>query len=366
MPSSSDWPNLPLPETPNFHLRLTPEDPSASARRAAAALPPGGILYYALGGGLGHLTRGLALARHLARRGGPPLAILTNCGIRLPEAATVLQLPTHPEPQAAELSALVRELVLALRPAVLAVDAFPAGILGELPPVLSELPCRKAAILRRLQPEWIERWRLPHLLGEAYDAAALVEPGADFGGLPASLRRIDARPVLIRDADELLPDHLAREKWAATGARRMVCAVSTGTRPGDQGLLGTARKAALAAFPDAEVCFATPFPGGMPAGDYVNHYPLMEWLAGVDLVIGPCGYHLCHETAAVGVPAIFIPQRRLYDDQWARAAGRAVARSPQELQATIGELLHDTAPRPTPVYENGAAEVACLLAELAT
>ena len=42
------------------------------------------------------------------------------------------------------------------------------------------------------------------------------------------------------------------------------------------------------------------FPGGMPAGDYLFHYPLMEWLPGVDLVIGPCGYHLCHETAALG------------------------------------------------------------------
>ena len=91
----------------------------------------------------------------------------------------------------------------------------------------------------------------------------------------------------------------------------------------------------------------------------------MEWLAGADLVIGACGYNLCHEAAALGVPALFVPQPRLYDDQFARAADRRVARSPEEMEEQIGDALAGLrAPRPAPAFANGAEAVARLLAEI--
>ena len=353
-----------------FRLLVDARQPRESARAAAAAVPAGGVLYYALGGGLGHLTRALAIGRHFRRRTADPFLILTNCAetARIHEPADLLQLTPAPEADAPALGELVRELVAAVRPAVLAVDAFPAGILGELAPVLPSLPTRRVAVLRRLQSRWVERWGLADLLPSAYDAVALVEPGAALPGAAPGLRCVETPPVLVRDADELLSPSEVRHRLGHPGDGPLVGAVVTGARPADQGLLGVARRATLAVAPEAAVRFLTPHPGGMPAGEYAFHFPLLEWLPALDLVIGPAGYNLCHETAALGTPVVFVPQPRLYDDQWARVEGRPVARSPQELEQRIRELLPAmgiTAERPRPAYPNGAADVAALLAEIA-
>lgn len=342
---------------------MDPGAPRESARRAGEAFLPGGVLYYGLGGGLGHLTRGLAIARQFRRLARGPFTLLTNCGAPVPDPADLLLLSGPPDPEPERLADLVRELVRALRPRVLAVDAFPAGLLGELPDVLPSLPCSRVAVVRRLQARWIAEWRLAELLPSVYNTVAWVEPGAVIPGLPPSLRAVETPPVLVRDAAELLPRDQARERWGHSGPAPLACAVVTSPRPADQGLLGVASKAVRNAVPDAAVTFATPYPGGLPAGDYRFHYPLLEWLPGVDLVIGPCGYNLCHETAALGVPAVFIPQPRRYDDQFARSEGRPVARSPEELERLAKELLsRPHAPAGPPGYGNGAVMVARLLA----
>lgn len=350
-----------------FRLTVSAAEPVDAARRAAAALPSGGVLYYALGGGLGHLTRGLAIHRHLTRLSPLPFVLLTNCRVPVPEPAATLHLQEETS-DPGSLGRLVAELIAALRPAVFAVDAFPAGILGELPPLLPGLGCRRVAILRLLQDTWMERWNLPSLLTQAYDAAAVVEPGALPAGTARGWERrrlIETAPVLIRDAAELLNRSEARRRFGIEGNKPLVCASVTGARPADQGILGVGKKAVANARPEAAVRFLTPFPGGMPAGEYRFHFPLLEWMAGVDLLIGPCGYNLCHEAAAAGVPTIFVPQSRRYDDQFRRAQGRIVARSSEELEQHVRAILDRVTDRSAPHYENGAGPVAELLADLA-
>jgi hypothetical protein len=356
-------------------LVVTAADPVGSARRAAEAIQRGGVLYYALGGGLGHLTRGLAIARRFEQVSSLPFAVLTNCRAAIRSATPVLRLEDAANPEADALSGLLQALVEALQPTVLAVDAFPAGILGELPAMLLRCACRKVAILRRLQGRWAQRWNLPRVLGECYDATALVEPGSRITAHPAQLRTIETAPVLICDAGELLPPAEARRRLA--GPLRpgedvdapLVCAVATGTKPFDLGLLQAARRAVRAVSARAALRFVTPFPGSTEPRETVSHFPLMELFAGIELVIGAAGYNLYHETGATRTPAILVPQSRRYDDQFARAAtdpSRPVAHSLAELMSYVRAVLVDVPrEREIPAYANGAEQVARLIAELA-
>lgn len=321
-------------------------------------------MYYALGGGLGHLTRALGIARQFRKRRPEPFVILTNCRVPLAEPGIFLHLEANPEPAPEALGELVQCLVRALQSAVLAVDAFPAGILGELPPVLPGLPCRRATLVRRLQERWVRQWALPDLL-PLYDTLIEAEPGFTLPEVPSTVRRVQVPPILVRDAGELLCREAARAAWGHAGAGPLICSVVTGTRPADQGLLGVCRRVAARLGVAEGLRLVTPYPGGEPAGEYRFHFPLLEWLPGADLVIGPCGYNLCYETAALGLPAVFVPQPRLYDDQFARAAPRRLARSPEELEQQVREVLEAGSRGPAAnTFENGAGAAAQALGDL--
>ncbi len=68
-------------------------------------------------------------------------------------------------------------------------------------------------------------------------------------------------------------------------------------------------------------------------------FPLARWLSAADVIVAAGGYHAFHEVRASGVPAVFLPQSRRYDDQEARVRGECVARTPEELEARVREAL---------------------------
>jgi hypothetical protein len=95
------------------------------------------ILCYALGGGLGHLTRMRALLHTLGEGvGGEPVNALVSSPLALDPRAlggwAALLAPAEMSHVPAALGAWVAAAVLRLRPRVIYVDAFPGGILGEL------------------------------------------------------------------------------------------------------------------------------------------------------------------------------------------------------------------------------------------
>lgn len=331
-----------------FTLTVTTQDPVESARRASEAIPAAGVFYYALGGGLGHLTRGLALARQWSRLRTEPFVLFASSPISVAEPATLLRLEDRTPPPE-RLRRLVRELAAALKPALFAVDAFPAGILGELPELLPELSCPTAAVVRRLQSRWVEAWDLPQLLPR-YTTVVAAEAGLNFLSDRAS------PPILIRRREEVLSRAEARGAFGAAEDIPLILTVTTGLTPADQGLQGLSVK--IARRLGAELRLVSPHPPGPLPAPYVNHFPLAEWLPAADLVIAPCGYNLFHETRALGIPAVWVPQPRLYDDQFARAKGFAVAHSPEELDRLADASLRGELPKPTPVRATGGATAA--------
>lgn len=363
------------------HVLTIPTMPSADLPRS-----PGGILCYAFGSGLGHLTRALALARRLERLTGAPFEILWHSpfpddprpttetpasrGPVFPDGAPAVRFTPFQAASPAELAAQLLAHLRAAPPTLLVVDAFPCGILGELPGVLARVCCPRVLLARRLQPRWLTRWAACAAQSEPWDLVLQVEPCApDF----ATRRAEQVGPVLIRDRTELLPRPEARRRLGIAGAEPVVCIVSGGGSDRSDDLLRLTQTALQRTRVRARLIItARATPGRL----FPPSWPLMEWLPGLDLVIGEAGYHLAHETAVTGTPALFLPARRRYDDPNGRAGSRLV-RSPDEFEARIRAILEPgggvhgagtgsggSAFPPVTQDDGGAALAAQLVAEL--
>lgn len=92
------------------------------------------VLYYAMGGGLGHLTRAVAFLHTLSL--GAESAIVTSSSWaddpRLIGALRTIHPPASLEDDRAGLADWMRSTIETERPERLVVDSFPAGLLGEL------------------------------------------------------------------------------------------------------------------------------------------------------------------------------------------------------------------------------------------
>jgi hypothetical protein len=229
---------------------------------------------------------------------------------------------------------------------LLVVDAFPAGILGELAELLgpdrSMLAPLRATVVRRLQSRWVQRWNLTRVLG-SYDQVLVVDEGVSWCSSERP-NSVVAPPVTIREPSELRSRQHARRRLGLHDDRPIACLV-----PDDNPdrLLGEGACLALEQVcPDVRVFAASlrsdpPDPAAGVAR--LAHFPLMELLPAFDLVLGPAGYNLTYETLAAKTPSILVPRPRLYDDQAGRCLGRPFARSISELAAWLEGWKRDSA-----------------------
>lgn len=341
----------------------------AQATKATSKALKGGILCYALGGGLGHLTRSLALGRQLQRRGLGLVAVLTNspqAGLCAREGLEARRLPRRDGTSPQALAAWVQQVVARQSPRLLIVDTFPRGLLGELPGLLAHRPCPAVLVLRRLREDYVRRYDLPSFVRTHYDRVLLVEEGLEEWRLQLGPWAQEIPPILIRSAEELLPPEEARKRLHCPGNRPVVLGVGAGNPTQVQRFLALLLKAWRHSGQKADLRLATagPLRPGPWTPLLIHYYPLFELFRGISLVIGACGYHLFHETRAAGVPALFLPQNRLYDDQFARAAQAQVAHHPQQLEHFLHQDLSPPMDRARPAFINGAEVAAEAIAQL--
>jgi len=307
------------------------------------------ILYYAPGGGLGHATRAAAILRHVRRLGGQSMLafITTPHALPLEHEGIPYHCPADPAPES--LRSEAEALIESCKPRVLVVDTFPFGITGELADILPALDCRKVLVARRLQARWVGWGRLAW---KHFDRVLLAEA---WGEADNAARLCS--PILLRDAEELWPCERAKAALGVGAEEPVVLGVSSDEPDWTHVFFNLLRKIWQRLRPSARLRLASPH---LPAGDplCMDHYPLLEIFNGVDLVIGPCGYNLFHEARACGVPAIFLPQPRRYDDQYARAHGQPSAATPEGLEARLREMMPSCARREAAVYVNGAEAAA--------
>ena len=302
-----------------------------ATRKRAETNPP--LIYYAPGGGLGHLTRGIAILRQWKRRTGCPALLLSysrSAPLARKEGIGVRQIAG---PDAGTLKRILDRA----GPRALVVDTFPRGIMGEMADLVPSLSIPTILIQRYLNPAYLRQFNVTAFVGRFY---RLVVRLAD--ALPPqtlSQQTVDVPPVTIREAHEL-PPVTARAGWLF---------VDWGE--GSEPFIQAAQEAAARQGKTLRVA--------RPA----ESYPAVDHMASHELVMGGGGYNLYQEAALTGTPAIFVPGRRMYDDQFARTAGAVQARTP----AALGALLQGFPPEPLPSHsgEGAAAAVAVIQALLA-
>ena len=284
------------------------------------------VVSYAINGrGLGHLTRQLAILRQvkqicalldlrvetwvitsseadtLARREGIP-------ALKMPSKAMLRDAGIEPTRYLAIARGWVLNCVSGLAPDLLLVDTFPAGSFGELVSVL-EIVKRRVLVARRVRDEFKADPAYSALLPLFQD---VITP--DDGG---------TGPILLRSRHELTARDAARAALGIPqGARSVYGSVGGG---GDKaapstlprmvrGLTGTGWHVVVGAGP----LYSGPELRG--AGiTWLSRYAPVELFAGLDAAVSAAGYNSFHELMHAGVPAVFLPQPRIADDQTERA-----------------------------------------------
>lgn len=318
-------------------------------------------LLYALGGGLGHLTRAVALGR-AARRSGHTVDVVTNSPFAsaLPLEAELGE--GHVHRLGAELDKhAVREaiewLLDSMRPEVLVVDTFPRGLGGELAPLLPGVKARKVLVHRDLHPDYVERFGLARFV-EAFDR--LIVPGepAPFAHHPLA---VSTPPWLVLDAGELLDVPAARRKLGVpeeAEAAPVVAVVACGRPEEVLEYTRLAETLQRGLGPSALVRLLAP---EAPP----RLWPAFAVMRGIDVLVGAGGYNTVQEARATGTPLVAIARPRLYDRQALRLRSSERIASLDEALERVRCLLPSGArrERPTPAFVNGAHEAVRLIEE---
>lgn len=299
---------------------------------------------------MGHVSRAAAILRRMRRH---DMLVVTNAENLLPLEQNGLPYIHITERHPDRFRECVHELLPAHAPQVLVVDALPHGVVGELTELLPELMCRKALVYRHLRDRFREE-----LHSTAFDHFLCVE------GLPieSAQPQMICEPVLIRDADELLPRAAARLAFDVHDDAPVVVGVACGDAQRDAALFGLLQKIWRRRMPEAHLRLASMNPGD----GVLCLYPLLEWFNGIDLLVGGGGYNLFHEARVCGLPAIFLPRDRRYDDQHWRVRESKTVDSPERLESALLATLPRLTPRKPAAYENGAVRAAECISRLLT
>ena len=301
-------------------------------------------LIYAFGGGWGHLTRAVALAR-VAQR-DRPVRILTNS----PYAACITD-PVDIVPCSDAAHAIAES-----RPECLIVDTFPRGLGGELAGVLGTVDAPTVLVHRDLNPRYVAAKSLREFVAAHYDLVLVPGrgEGSQFGDLPMA---VETPPWLVRSADEL---RIAPREESCI----LVCAAG---KPDELDWYGAVVRALLDARARVR-CVAALRPSQCPEECWIRHWPAMELFGCASVVIGGAGYNTVAECLAWGVPLVARAWTRKYDRQErraGRAAGRvALVRDPAEAARAAMQLTQRRPPR-APLYVNGVTEAVRLIYRLA-
>ena len=341
------------------------------------AVQPIRVVNYAVNGlGLGHLTRLIAINRQLRRLARllgerTEITFVTSSegdGLAFQHGFASFHIPSKTAAATCDLDPrryrkLARQWLwnaLSLcSPDLLIVDTFPGGSFGELYDVL-DLGQRNAFVYREVRETAASTAAFQSALNQ-YDLLVLPrEFGENRSPVPATMRdrTTYTEQILIRSSQEVHTRARAREILGLDPHRAAVY-VSTGGG-GDvasEAVLSVVVEAARS-LPDLQFVVGAGllYRGEEPAAPNVNwtRRPLMlELFCAFDAAFTSGGFNSVWELMHCGIPAVFAPQPRAFDDQEKRvercvSAGAGVALdelTPRSVAAAIqlilGQPVHD-------------------------
>lgn len=283
------------------------------------------ILYYAMGGGLGHLTRARAVAHTLGIR--DRMAILTASPSardrRVRGDAEIVEVPPDLSTDPPAYRAWLRGVFDRLSPGEIYLDSFPAGILGELENFMlpGGVPVHHVARLLRW-PEYRKRLGdQPLTLARSYVVEPLAPEHEAF--LHAHSREIV--PLALEDPPAVPGDEsLGRLQHLVRDGRPLWLVVHAGPPDEIRELVTYAEELRRAEGAPARIVLASPRrPDGFASGlTHLDLYPASLAFALADCIVTACGFNAMRQTESYRERHRFLPFPRRLDDQFARAARR--------------------------------------------
>jgi hypothetical protein len=250
------------------------------------------IVCYAQGGGLGHLTRVRAYL-HTVHADAPATILSTS-----PFTADPRILGPHRLLPAAALPDL--------RPSVLVVDAFPAGLGGELRASSVPPGARTVHLARLLRWDAYRRVLPPDPI--RFDEVRTLEPLSDDHAAFLG----PGEPLVLRDPPASAAD-VPDGSWLI---------VHSGPAEEINDLIGYARDCASAEGHRPRLVLVAPHrPPGLPSGvAHVGPYPAWPLFARAARIISAAGFNIVRQMAPWREKHLMLPFPRRWDDQFARAA----------------------------------------------
>jgi len=305
------------------------------------------VAYAVNGSGVGHLTRLHGIARWIRRYAAAAgaraeVSFLTSCeadSILFADKFPSFKLPSKTVINDAGFDKLaylglakqwVWHSLALLRPDLLIVDTFPRGAYGELLGAL-DLVRKRAFVYRPTKASFAARADFQAML-PLYDLVVVPDTRDDANiQAPSSVqgRLRFVGPVVSRERCELMPRGAARAELGVEGERLAVLvSAGGGGDPGVDDHLATVHRA-LGDDDSIHLVFAagplhrgTPIRG--PRVTWIEGPGLAERMLAFDVAICAAGYNTFHEVMLAGIPALFVPQEKIADEQDQRAE-RAVA-----------------------------------------
>lgn len=278
------------------------------------------IAYFTAGTvGAGHLVRGLAIGRGLARAGfagayrmfGPRLPFPLAAAEERYEAVSIQTDPALRQRHLAPASELAERL-RAFRPDLLLADLFWVPLYWVLP----ALDCPAWLLLRLCPPVWLQGPQgMPFDPGR-FDRIVGIEPV----DLPVLDDVVD--PIVIANPEDCRPPEALRERLGVEEDARLTVVLHAGERGETERLIAAAAGETVTLF--------DLFAPGAP-------FPAAEWLGGADRIITGAGYNAYWEARWLGYAGrtTFLPFPRSIDDQ----AKRVTAFGSHQPQANGADTL---------------------------
>lgn len=271
------------------------------------------LLYYAMGGGLGHLTRARAYLHTTGLDG--EAALFTSSRFaedpRVTGGLPVVKVPTDLDGDRRGLRALLGRTIAELGIRRLVVDALPAGILGELADFSP--------------PPGLEIWHVARLLRwERYAADASARlPSFDATFVVEELHE-DHRRALEVSSDEIHELELADPRSPAPEPIKAsyVLVVHSGPDEETNDLVASARELARAEGCCARIVLAAPTrPATLPDGvTWVDAFPATGLFGRAERIVTAAGFNAVRQTEPFRAKRFLVPYPRRFDDQFTRAA----------------------------------------------
>jgi hypothetical protein len=274
-----------------------------------------GVLYYALGGGLGHVTRARAVLHTLGLESGA-LILVSSPEAAAPRFAGRVPVKLVPADLACDATACrnwLVETIAAIKPSALFLDAFPAGIAGEFTEFVfpASLPVHHVARL-------ISAPALASIFARPCPRFATVHLVEEL--LPAHHRWLAERTDNIRPLTLLDPP--APAVFAPPPAHPYWLVVHSGPIEEVDELLGYATDLRTLAKTRSRIHLVAPHPPSTlpPNTTVCTRHPADALFADAERIIGGGGFNFMRQTAPFRTKTHYLPFPRRYDDQYLRVA----------------------------------------------